>query len=91
MPRARDGSQACQPADPLPCLCLLSLLKQLVPWATATSGGNKQCHVIVLCVEKSFLFFQFKFTRRGTGGNLWGVVFATACGAVEDPTPVGTC
>lgn len=68
---------------------MLSLLKQLVPLATATSGGNKLCRVIVLCVEKGFLFFQFKFTHCGTGGNLWGVP-ATACGAVEDLTPTGT-
>lgn len=57
-------------SDPLPCLCVLSLLKQLVPLATATSGGNKLYHVIVLCVEKGFLFCQFKFTHCGTGGNL---------------------
>lgn len=41
----------------LPCLYVWSLLKQLVLLATATSGDNKLCHVIVFCVEKGFLFF----------------------------------
>lgn len=59
MPSARDGSQTAGVGSQMICslvLCVCSLLKQLVLLATATSGGNKLYHVIVLCVEKGCFF-----------------------------------